>query len=179
MDQDHIARITNPSNKQVYRVALGEQLHILCEGYGDGDNNNLLYWHDGQSVVTQYVGYCAELDINNSSCIPPLYEEYRASRVKSYRTRLYDCSTSARQKSLLDISIVNWTDSVSSYSCVSTKEGSTSQLNVTVYVIVGEYSGVTACHSGMLGDIQYTCMSTCMDLYYEHSNLHTCFLNVH
>ena len=138
VNRDHIARIINPPNKQVYRVALGEELHILCEGYGDGDNNNLLYWHDGQSDVTQYSGHCFELDINNSSCISPMYEEYRASRVKSYRTRVDDCRTSSTQKNLLDISIVNWTDSVSSYTCVSTKETSLSQQNVTVQIIVGK-----------------------------------------
>ena len=138
MDQDHIARITNPSNQQVYRVALGEQLHILCEGYGDGDNKNLLYWRDGQSFVTQYRGHCAELDINNSSCIAPEYEQYRASRVKSYRTKLNDCTASTKQRSLLDISIANWTDGGSLYTCVSTKEASTSQLNVTVHVIIGK-----------------------------------------
>ena len=140
VDQDHIARITNPSNKQVYRVALGEQLHILCEGYGDGDHNNLLYWHDGQSAVTQYSGHCVQLDINNGSCISPMYEKYRTSRVKSYRTSLQDCrtSTSSTQRSLLDISIVNWTDSLSYYSCVSTKERSASQLSVSVDVVVGK-----------------------------------------
>ena len=133
----HFASIITPPNKQVYRVALGEQLHILCEGYGDGDNNNLLYWHNGQSAVTQYSGQCFELNINNRSCISPKYEEYRASRVKSYRTRVNDCRTSSTQKNLLDISIVNWTDSVSSYTCVSTKETSSSQRNVTVQIIVG------------------------------------------
>ena len=138
MDQHHIARIVNPPNKKVYRVVLGGELHILCEGYGDGDNNNLLDWHDGQSAVTQYSGQCSELDINNRSCISPMYKEYRSSRVKSYRTRVPDCRTSSVQKSLLDISIVNWTDSVSSYTCVSTKETSLSQQNVTVQIIVGK-----------------------------------------
>ena len=140
VNRDHIARIINPPNKQVYWVALGGELHILCEGYGDGDNNNLLYWHDGQSDVTQYSGQCFELDINNGSCISPMYEEYRALRVKSYRTRVNDCrtSTSSTQRSLLDISIVNWTDSSSSYTCVSTKERSTSELSVSVQVIVGK-----------------------------------------
>ena len=137
MNRDHIARITNPSNKQVYRVALGEELHILCEGYGDGDNKNLLYWRDGQSVVSQYSGHCVELDINNGSCIAPMYEKYRTSRVKSYRTSLQDCRSSI-QRSLLDISIVNWTDSSSYYSCVSTKERSTSELSVSVDIIVGK-----------------------------------------
>lgn len=128
--------ITTPVNGEVYRAALGEKLSIWCEGHGDGDNRNLLYWREGQSVVEQFAGHCYDLDIKNRSCISPMYDKYRALRLKSYRIRVKSCISFSFQRSLLDISIANWTDNVR-YTCVTSKQPSTVERNVSVTVVVG------------------------------------------
>ena len=132
-------------NNQVYRVALGESLFAMCEAHGDGNNRNVLFWHKGQSTVTQFSGHCYDLDINNRSCIAPQYEEYRRTRVKSYKIRIGECSSLNFQRSYLDISIANWTDN-GSYSCVSSIMSNTYNVssilsntyyNVSTHIIVG------------------------------------------
>ena len=130
-------------NNQVYRVALGENLFALCEARGggaDGSIKNLIFWRKGQSDVKQFSGHCFDLDINNSSCIAPRYEEYKRTRVKTYRIRTGGCYAFFYQRSYLDISIANWTDN-GSYSCVSSRLPNTqSQLqwqNVSTHIIIG------------------------------------------
>ena len=136
MNHNNIAKITTPINGGVYRVNLGESLFIMCAADGDGDNRNTLYWREGKSNVEQFVGHCNSLDINNSSCIAPLYDKYRTLRVKSYRTATRDCNAYSIQRSMLDISIIDWTDSVT-FTCVTSKETINAERNVSVHVVVG------------------------------------------
>lgn len=124
-------------NNQVYHVALGENLFALCEARagGDGSVKNLLFWRKDQSDVRQFSGHCYDLDINNSSCIAPMYEEYKRTRVKAYRIRVGDCNAFSFQKTYLDISIANWSDN-GSYSCVSARSHIQLQ-KVSTQIIVG------------------------------------------
>ena len=119
----------------MYHVALGENLFALCEAHGDGNNQNSLFWQKGQSVVRQFRGKCIDLDINNSSCIAPNYEEYKRTRVKAYKTRVGECTSLSFQRTYLDISIANWTDN-GSYSCISSNKQLQLQ-NVSMHIIVG------------------------------------------
>ena len=123
-------------NNQVYRVALGENLFALCEARGGGLSNDLLFWHKDQSVVKQFSGRCYDLDINNSSCIAPMYEEYKRTRVKAYSVKLRDCRFLIFQRTYLDISIANWTDN-GLYSCVSSQLPNEPLQNVSTHIIIG------------------------------------------
>ena len=136
VNYNNIAKIFSPINGEVYHVNLGESLFIMCEADGDGDNRNLLYWRKGNSDVEQFTGHCYSLDINNSSCISSMYDKYRELRVKAYRTTLRDCDIYSIQRSMLDISILDWTDSAM-YTCVTSKERINSERNVSVHIIVG------------------------------------------
>jgi len=106
-------------NNEVHYIALGEKLFIPCNLLGY-DYFTLLFWRKSQLNVKQYNDQCPDdFDINNSSCIDPMYEEYRSTRVKSRFERTVKCNRLVILRSTLDISIVNWTDNGSTYNCVS------------------------------------------------------------
>lgn len=117
-------KISNLVNEEIRYIALGEELWLTCDSISDGNHDPRLFWQNGQSNVPQFIGDCNTFDINNSSCILPYreYEEYRKLRVKSYINILGKCTRMIFWRSSLDISIVNWTDNGSSYSCVSSNK---------------------------------------------------------
>lgn len=135
---DRHPKVLHPQNGTKYYVALGKPLVIACETLGDFKIS--VTWRNRQISVNQSVEHCRHFDINNSSCISPSLDDYKVKRVRSRVIRLQECEGEVITKSTLDISVADWTDSGSSYSCI-TKANDTSNISIELYinVIVGKF----------------------------------------
>ena len=111
-------KISYPENKTTYYAALGSNLIVPCEAYGDDEAS--VSWHKWDTSVVQFTQNCNDFDESYSSslCISPSIDEYLKERVKSRVLKFEECKGQLIVNNSLDISVANWTDNGASYSCV-------------------------------------------------------------
>jgi len=110
------SKIINKVNEATYHVALGENLIARCEVYGDYDTS--VTWREDQMSIKQSIQNYKNFDVNNQTHISPSLNDYKKERVRSRVLQLDVCDHEALTISMLDISVADWTDNGSSYSCV-------------------------------------------------------------
>ena len=125
-----------PINNTVYYTALGDNLVVSCEAYGNSKGS--LTWYKGETSVIQSIQLCVDFDITNSSCVIPSYTDYIRERVRSRTRQETGCVSEVEFFSYLDISVTNWTDSGLPYRCTPrTTDDSNEEGAHLIYVVVG------------------------------------------
>ena len=126
-----------PINNTVYYTALGDNLVVPCEAFGNSRGS--LTWYKGETSVWQSIQQCVvNFDIKNSSCIGPSYTDYIRERVRSRTHQEIGCYSEVEFFSYLDISVTNWTDNGLPYRCTPrATDDSTEEEAYLIYVVVG------------------------------------------
>ena len=130
--------VVAPINNTVYYTALGDNLVVSCEAYGNSKGS--LTWYKGETSVSQFIQQpqCVDFDITNSSCVIPSYTDYIRERVRSRTRQEKRCVSEVEIFSYLDISVTNWTDNGLPYRCTPrTTDNSNEEGAHLIYVVVG------------------------------------------
>ena len=130
--------VVAPINNTVYYTALGDNLVVSCEAYGNSRGS--LTWYKGETSVRQFIQHpqCIDFDITNSSCIIPSYTDYIRERVRSRTRQEQGCISEAEFFSYLDISVTNWTDNGLPYRCTPRATDNSNEGGAhLIYVVVG------------------------------------------
>ena len=125
-----------PINNTVYYTALGDNLVVPCEAYGNSKGS--LTWYKGEKSVRHFIQLCVDFDITNLSCVIPSYTPYIRERVRSRTRQEIGCFSEVEFFSYLDISVTNWTDNGLPYRCTPrTTDDSNEEGAHLIYVVVG------------------------------------------